>query len=84
MTLNKRSAKIFVSRPESPASYSDFAEYLNVRWWRFFFAFLLAAAIFLADLSTPLGVAGGVPYVALVLFGLWFHHRSWILGLGAV
>lgn len=31
----------------------------------------LAAAIFAFDLTMPLGVAGGVPYVALVLLGLW-------------
>ena len=34
-------------------------------------AVLLATAIFAVDLNLPLGVAGGVPYVALVLLGLW-------------
>jgi PAS domain S-box-containing protein len=32
---------------------------------------VLAAAIFAFDLFLPLGVAAGVPYVALVLMGLW-------------
>lgn len=35
----------------------------------------LAVAIFLLDLSLPLGVAGGVPYVALVLLVLLRHKR---------
>ncbi|MEE8371570.1 MAG: PAS domain S-box protein [Sphingomonadales bacterium] len=32
---------------------------------------VLAVVIFAMDVTTPLGVAGGVPYVALVLAGLW-------------
>jgi PAS domain S-box-containing protein len=44
----------------------------------------LAVVIFLTDLSLPLGVAGGVPYVALVLVGWWFPHRSYIFVLAAV
>jgi len=32
---------------------------------------LLAAGIFVIDLEIPLGVAGGVPYVAVVLLALW-------------
>ena len=35
-------------------------------------ACLVAAVVFVFDVSLPLGVAGGVPYVALVLVGLWF------------
>ena len=31
----------------------------------------VAVAVLLFDLSLPLGVAGGVPYVALVLLGMW-------------
>lgn len=48
---------------------------------------LLAAAIFAFDLSLPLGVAGGVPYVALVLVGLWSrwpHYLLWLALLGTV
>jgi len=33
---------------------------------------LLAAGIFAIDLQLPLGVAGGVPYVAVVLLALWY------------
>ncbi|MEE9290481.1 MAG: PAS domain S-box protein [Alphaproteobacteria bacterium] len=44
----------------------------------------LATAIFLVDLYLPLGVAGGVPYVALVLFGWWFRGRRYIFVLAAV
>ncbi len=33
---------------------------------------VVAAVIFAFDLQVPLGVAGGVPYVALVLLGHWF------------
>ena len=32
---------------------------------------LLSAAIFTADLMLPLGVAGGVPYIAVVLVAMW-------------
>jgi PAS domain S-box-containing protein len=35
----------------------------------------MAAAIFAFDVMLPLGVAGGVPYVALVLVGLWSPWR---------
>ena len=44
----------------------------------------LAVVIFLTDLSLPLGVAGGVPYVALVLLGWWFRERRYIFVLAAV
>jgi signal transduction histidine kinase len=33
---------------------------------------LMAAAVFAVDLEVPLGVAGGVPYVAVVLLALWY------------
>jgi PAS domain S-box-containing protein len=36
----------------------------------------LATVIFVVDLSLPLGVAGGVPYVALVLVSLWSPRRQ--------
>ena len=35
-----------------------------------------ALTIFVFDLSLPLGVAGGVPYVVLVLISLWSPRRS--------
>jgi len=43
-----------------------------------------AAAILAVDLSLPLGVAGGVPYVALVLMGMWLPSRRYILVLAGV
>lgn len=36
----------------------------------------LSGLIFFFDLSLPLGVAGGVPYVAIVLIGIWLP-RCW-------
>ena len=47
-------------------------------------AVLLATVIFLVDLSLPLGVAGGVPYVALVLLGWRLDGPRYIVGLAAV
>jgi PAS domain S-box-containing protein len=47
-------------------------------------AAVLAVAIFLLDLSLPLGVAGGVPYVALVLLGWWFSKPRYIFLFAAV
>lgn len=43
------------------------------------FTFLLAAAILFLDLMVPLGVAGGTPYVGLVLIGWWYSKSSHIL-----
>ncbi len=37
----------------------------------------LAAAFFVADVLLPLGVAGGVPYVAVVLLTLWAPRRRY-------
>jgi PAS domain S-box-containing protein len=47
----------------------------------YYIAVVAAAAIFAFDLLTPLGVAGGVPYVALVLFGWLFKERPAVLFL---
>ncbi len=44
----------------------------------------VAGAVLAFDLSLPLGVAGGVPYVALVLVGLWAPWRRYVLVLAAV
>jgi len=45
---------------------------------------LVALAIFIFDVSIPLGVAGGVPYVALVLIGLWFPDKRPLLFLAFI
>ena len=41
--------------------------------------FLLAISIFVIDLTIPLGVAGGVPYIAVVLLGMWFSGRGFTI-----
>ncbi len=46
--------------------------------------FGLAFAVLLFDLALPLGVAAGVPYVALVLLGLRARWRPYIFVLAAV
>lgn len=43
-----------------------------------------AMVILLFDLNMPLGVAGGVPYVALVLIGLWSPWRYYIFLMAVV
>ncbi len=43
-----------------------------------------AGTILAVDLMIPLGVAGGVPYMALVLLGWWFESRRNIFVLAAV
>ncbi len=45
---------------------------------------VLAALIFAVDLSLPMGIAGGVPYVALVLLGIWFPRRWHLFALAAL
>ena len=46
-------------------------------------AAVLAGLILAVDLTIPLGVAGGVPYMALVLLGWWFESRRNIIVLAA-
>jgi len=48
-----------------------------------FTAVVLAIFIFILDLQASLDVAGGVPYVVLVLFGWRFQERSAVLFLAA-
>jgi signal transduction histidine kinase len=45
---------------------------------------LLTAAIFGTDLLLPLGVAGGVPYVAVILFGWWLERPGSVIWLAAL
>ena len=40
---------------------------------------VLAAGIFILDISLPLGVASGVPYVTLVLISLWSPKREFTI-----
>jgi PAS domain S-box-containing protein len=49
---------------------------LPARWFAVIWC-AVATTVFFVDLSMPLGVAGGVPYVALVLLAAWSpRHRS--------
>jgi len=49
-----------------------------------FIAILIAVAVLFFDLMLPLGVAAGVPYVALVLMGLWFPNPRHIYVLAVI
>src|SRR5690606_25562704 len=42
------------------------------------------AVTWLFDLLTPLGVAGGGPYVLVLLLGLWTRTRAFVWGLAAL
>jgi len=48
------------------------------------FIFLLMSAIFAIDLQLPLGVAGGVPYVAVILFSLWLNNYKYVISLAII
>jgi len=48
------------------------------------FSLILAVATLLVDLSLPLGVAGGVPYIAVVLLSLWSPRNRLSLYLAAI
>jgi PAS domain S-box-containing protein len=43
-----------------------------------------AGSVLLLDLSLPLGVIGGVPYVAVVILGWWLRRRNGIFLLAAL
>ncbi|MDH5749923.1 MAG: PAS-domain containing protein, partial [Rhodospirillales bacterium] len=45
---------------------------------------LIAGLVFVFDLSMPLGVAGGVPYVAFILVGFWFPKRRYVFILAII
>lgn len=49
-----------------------------------FWAVILASGIFIFDIALPLGVAAGVPYVALVLLGLWHPDKRAVFVLAGV
>jgi len=44
----------------------------------------IAGCVFLFDTTMPLGVAGGVPYVALVMVGLWFPQANAVFYLAVI
>jgi diguanylate cyclase (GGDEF)-like protein/PAS domain S-box-containing protein len=45
---------------------------------------ILAVSFYVFDLSLPLGVAAGIPYVALVVMGVWFSKTKHIYYLAAL
>jgi two-component system, LuxR family, sensor kinase FixL len=48
------------------------------------FGGLLTLAIFVLDLILPLGIAGGVPYIAPVFMAMWLPHRRLIVVVAGV
>jgi len=51
---------------------------------RIVFSTILIFLVFTLDLITPLGIAGGVPYVVFVLTGFWYEDKRVILVFGAL
>jgi len=44
----------------------------------------IAGVVLFFDMTMPLGVAGGVPYVVLVMMGLWFPKREYVFHLAVI
>lgn len=55
-----------------------------VRWSAIVGGGMLTAAIFVVDLLLPLGIAGGIPYIAPVLLAMWLPDRRLILAVAGV
>jgi len=51
---------------------------------RVWIAAIAATAIFVVDLTLPLGVAIPIAYVGLVLFGLWIPHPAYTVMAAAI
>lgn len=68
-----------VSRP--PEGYDYPLRATNGYALRVILAVLVAVLVLAIDLSLPLGVAGGVPYVAVVLLGWWFPIKKYLIAL---
>lgn len=45
---------------------------------------LLTIVIFSIDIQLPLGVAGGVPYIAIILIALWSSRPNLVIYLAAI
>ena len=52
----------------------NFQENLMGQWQLLTISVVFAVAILAFDLNLPLGIAGGVPYIALVLLGIWSQN----------
>lgn len=48
------------------------------------FSALLILVIFIIDLQIPLGVAGGVPYIAVILISLWSPRPNCVIYLAII
>jgi len=40
--------------------------------------------VFSIDLILPLGIAGGVPYITVILASLWLHNYKYVISLAAI
>jgi len=49
-----------------------------------FIAVFIAVIIFALDLALPAGVAGGVPYVLVILLGIWLPSPRYVIGLALI
>lgn len=47
-------------------------------------ALVVSILLFVADLSLPMGVLGGMPYVFVMIFGWWSRPYKWVFLLAAV
>ena len=45
---------------------------------------LLMFTIFIIDIQLPLGIAGGVPYIGVILLSLWFGDYKYVIGLAVL
>jgi len=66
-----------------PENYLTGSKNLTKNAWLTGYAFALALIIFFIDLSLPLGLAMGIPYVLFVLFG-WFIKQEGITTILAI
>lgn len=48
------------------------------------FSSLLMLVIFAVDLQLPLGIAGGVPYISVILVSLWFPGKKYIISFAII
>lgn len=50
----------------------------------YFISGFIAIIIFITDLLIPLGVAGGVPYITVILLSLWFPYQNGAFLIAAI
>ena len=79
-----QSVEAEVNRPTQVASGTQPGEAEAINPGLLSLAVGLALAILALDLALPLGVAGGVPYILLILLGRWFPRRRHIVWLAVI